>query len=90
MCEKGTDIPKPNENAMNTAMEIHRAAFGDEPCNDDRIDPISIARIVEKNQMLKKPPFDWMKDWLDAYDREHDTERSEEILSWIDQQPMGC
>lgn len=39
---------------------------------------------------LREPPFDWMKVWLDAYDREHRTEHSKEILSWINHQPMGC
>jgi len=75
---------------MNTAKEIYREIFGDDDCNEDRIDPITIARIIERKQLLKKPPFEWMKDWLDAYDKNHNTELSKEIISWIYQQPMGC
>jgi len=48
--------------------------------------------IIEPTYTLKKPPFDWMKDWLDAYDKDHPElkhEISEEVMDWIYQQPMG-
>ncbi len=40
---------KPPEWMMIAAKEIHREIFGIAPCDEDRIDPISIAYIIEKS-----------------------------------------
>lgn len=46
----------------------------------------------EKTYTLRKPPFDWMEDWLNAYDKDHPELKegySKEIMEWIFQQDMG-
>ena len=34
--------------------------------------------------------FDWMKTWLIAYDKNNKTSLADNIMDWINQQPMGC
>lgn len=34
--------------------------------------------------------FGWMQSWLKAYDKEHKTNLAEEILEWVNNQPMSC
>jgi hypothetical protein len=79
------------DTSTNKIIEIDASVTGSdgEPYPPMDCVMIEVKAVPPKKYELNKPPFDWMTDWLSAYDKKHETSLSKEVLSWIYKQDMG-